>query len=264
MRDGTTPGGTTLHNRLHPSEGAISASITYVGHATVVVDLDGVRLITDPVLRRRVAHLWRRAAVPADALRGLDASLVSHGHWDHLDLPSLERLGRELPVVCPRGLGGLLRRRAFRSVLELEAGENVGVGALTVSATPAEHEGDRGPFGARAAAIGYLVQGSRRVYFAGDTALFPGMAELAPLDVALLPVAGWGKKLGPGHLDPAGAAEALRLLRPRVVVPIHWGTLSTPGRRAPRAPAEEFVSQAAEVAPEVDVRLLEPGETLEL
>jgi L-ascorbate metabolism protein UlaG (beta-lactamase superfamily) len=238
-------------------------SLTYVGHATVLVELDGTRVLTDPVLRGRVLHLRRtRPApeIPAD----LDGVLVSHAHWDHLDLPSLERLGHNVPIVCPRGSAGLLRRKRFGHVIEVEVGEQVRIGELTVTATFAEHEGGRGPFRTKAPALGYVIEGSARIYFAGDTALFAGMAELAPLDVALLPVAGWGRTLGPGHLDPRAAAEALRLLRPRVAVPIHWGTLATPGRRAGQDPAHEFARCAADVAPDVDVRLLDPGETLEL
>src|SRR5512146_1693154 len=106
------------------------ARIEYVGHSTTVVDLDGVRLLTDPLLRNRVAHLRRTVPVDARALRGVDAVLVSHAHYDHLDLPSLERLGKKLPIVLPRGLGGLLRKRRFESVLEVERGEVVHVGAL--------------------------------------------------------------------------------------------------------------------------------------
>ena len=111
------------------------------------------------------------------------------------------------------------------------------------------------------------MTGSRRIYFAGDTDLFAGMGELAPgLDLALLPVAGWGPSLGPGHLDPERAAEAARLLQPRLAVPIHWGTLRPLNERADPAarPAEEFRRRAAELAPDVAVRILEPGETLEL
>jgi L-ascorbate metabolism protein UlaG (beta-lactamase superfamily) len=240
------------------------ASLTYVGHATVVIDLDGVRLLTDPVLRRRVAHLRRSAPVSAEATRGLDAVLVSHAHWDHLDLPSLTRLGRELAIVCPRGTGGLLRRKRFTHVSELEAGEAVRIGSLTVTATFAEHEGGRYPFGRKAPALGYVAAGSQTIYFAGDTGLFPSMADLGPLDAALLPVAGWGAKLGPGHLDARAAAEALLLLRPRLAVPIHWGTLAPFGHNSPRGPAEDFVRHAAEIAPDVEVRVLRPGETLEL
>ena len=79
------------------------AAIQYVGHATTLVDIGGVRLLTDPLLRNRVAHLRRAVKVDAGALRGVDAVLVSHLHYDHLDLPSLEKLGRDMPVVAPRG-----------------------------------------------------------------------------------------------------------------------------------------------------------------
>jgi len=248
----------------------VGVRIEYVGHSTVVVDLDGVRLLTDPLLRSRVAHLRRTGPVHADARRGIDAVLVSHAHYDHLDLPSLERLGKKLPVVLPRGLGGLLRKRRFEFVVEVEAGERIAVGALDVLAVPAKHEGSRGPLGASADALGYVVSGSRTVYFAGDTDLFPGMAELGPLDVGLVPIWGWGPGLGRGHLDPARAAEAVALLRPRVVIPIHWGTyfpLHLGLRGAPAfvdRPPAEFVAAVNEAAPDVEVRVLRPGERVDL
>jgi len=246
------------------------ARIEYVGHSTVVVDLDGVRLVTDPLLRNRVAHLRRAAPVDARARRGLDAVLISHAHYDHLDLPSLEKLGKKLPVVVPRGLGGLLRKRKFESVVEVEVGETIRIGALEIRAVPAEHEGSRGPFGASADALGYIITGSKSVYFAGDTDLFDGMHELAPVDLALLPIWGWGPGLGAGHLDPRRAAEAVALLRPGLVVPIHWGTyfpIHLGLRGAPGfvdLPPAEFLAAVRETAPEVDVRVLEPGQSLEL
>jgi L-ascorbate metabolism protein UlaG (beta-lactamase superfamily) len=117
--------------------------------------------------------------------------------------------------------------------------------------------------------VGYRVSGSAQVYFAGDTDIFEGMSSLSPgLDVALLPVAGWGPRLPPGHLDPLRAAEALRLLRPRVAVPIHWGTYRRIGlSRKPavlREPAETFARLAAELAPDVDVRVVPVGGALDL
>src|SRR6185503_2691890 len=103
------------------------------------------------------------------------------------------------------------------------------------------------------------------VYFAGDTGLFAGMARLPTLDLALLPVWGWGPRLGPGHLDPVGAAEALTLLRPRIAVPIHWGTYSPLWYLRPPAylsePGVAFAREAARLAPEVEVRVLTPGES---
>ena len=242
--------------------------IEYVGHATVLVDLDGVRLLTDPLLRNRVAHLKRVVPVDSRALRGVDAVLISHAHYDHLDLPSLEKLHKKLTVVVPRGLGGLLRKRRFESVMEIEAGETFRIGSLEVRAVPAEHEGGRGPFGASADAIGYVVTGSSSVYFAGDTDLFDGMGELGRIDIGLIPIWGWGPTLGQGgHLDPRRAAEALTFVAPRVAIPIHWGTyfpIHLGLRGAPRfleLPPAEFVLAAGEVAPDVDVRVLQPGES---
>ena len=239
-------------------------SVTYIGHATVRLDVGGARLLTDPVLRDRVGHLRRRsAAVPDAAYARLDGVLLSHLHHDHLDLPSLRRLPRDVPVLVPRGGGGLLGE--FARVHEIEAGETVELGGTTVTAVPAEHSGRRRPLGgARAAALGFVVAGSSRVYFAGDTDLYPEMALLGALDLALLPVAGWGPRVGPGHLDPESAARALTLLSPRMAVPIHWGTFSRVGLPRDAEPPREFARHAARLAPDVRIEVLEPGATLEL
>ena len=244
--------------------------VTWVGHSTVLIELDGVRLLTDPMLRPRVSFLMRVAGrTDVAALGELDAVLISHLHYDHLDIGSLGRVGRKVPVVVPTGAARLLRGRGFSRIHELDVGAETNVGPVSIRATPAEHEGSRGPLLASAAAVGYLVSGSARVYFAGDTDLFDDMRALAPnLDVALLPVAGWGPRLPPGHLDPRRAAEALQLLRPRVAVPIHWGTYRRIGVRgdaeALRAPADDFVRFAHELAPGTDVRVVPVGGTLEL
>ena len=182
--------------------------VTYVGHSTVLIATDGVRLLTDPILRGRVAHLRRKGTVPAEALEDIDAVLISHMHMDHLDRPSIQRLGTDVPLVVPRGAAALLRRKRFRRIIELAEGEDVTIGGVTVTATHADHEGDRLPFGASAPAVGYRIAGERSAYFAGDTDLFDGMDEIGGggLDVALLPIAGWGPTLPPGHLTPATAA----------------------------------------------------------
>jgi len=245
----------------------------------VLLDLDGVRLLTDPLLRDRVSYLRRLVARvdPAD-YAGVDAVLVSHLHFDHLDLPSLRMVGRGTPVIVPRGGGRLLRRNGFRRVTEMEAGEETRVGACTVRAVHAEHPGARSPLGPRAPALGYVISGGLRIYFAGDTGVFDGMAEIGPLHLALLPVGGWGplaplwERLPapvPGHLDPRRAAEALRLLRPLAAVPIHWGTYALPGMGRSVAasaggPPAGFRRHAAALAPSVEVRVLEPGEALAL
>jgi L-ascorbate metabolism protein UlaG (beta-lactamase superfamily) len=198
--------------------------------------------------------------------------LISHAHLDHLDLPSLRKLQPSVQVVVPSGWGELVRRAGFADVREVGPGDRVTIGAVEVVATPARHDGRRWPLGREGAALGYVIECPQRIYFAGDTDLFEGMRDLATdLDLALLPVAGWGPRLPPGHLDPERAARAAAMLRPRVAVPIHWGTLASRTLTSPRArvsdperPAREFAHHARSYAPEVDVRILRPGERMSL
>ena len=242
-----------------------------MGHATVLVELDGVRLLTDPLLRRHVAHLRRVVPIEVDDLLRPDAVLLSHAHYDHLDVRSLKKLDRSAIVAAPRGLGPFLRKLGFQDVNEMEVGDEVDVRGVTVRATPADHDSERF-LGVRTEALGYTVLGSRRVFFAGDTDLFPELDGLVDdLDVALIPIWGWGPTLGRGrHLDPEKAAEAVRLLNPRIAVPIHWGTYAPTHmalRRAPefvRTPPGAFELAAQRLAPDVEVRILQPGESLPL
>jgi L-ascorbate metabolism protein UlaG (beta-lactamase superfamily) len=232
----------------------------------VLVELRGVRLLTDPVLRSRVLHLRRKGAAP-ESPQALDAVLVSHLHYDHADLPSLRRL-RPLPrMLCPPGAGDFLAGAGFPGAEEVPVGGTADIGGVEVEATPAEHPGARRPGGPEAEAIGFVLRAERSVYFAGDTDLYEGMASLAPVDLALLPVAGWGPKLGAGHLDAERAARAAALINPRVAVPIHWGTFhprwSTRGAWF-SDPPKTFAAQVAELAPEIEVRVLAPGEELDL
>lgn len=243
-----------------------AARVTWLGHSTVLVEQDGVRVLTDPVLRRRIAHLRRRSAVEPAAIAGIDVVLISHVHHDHLDMPSLARIGRATPVVVPRGGAALLRRRGYRRVVEATAGDVIEVAGLRALATHAEHPARRLPGGRTVPSLGYVCEGQRRIYFAGDTDIFPGMEAVGGnLDLALLPIAGWGPRLPPGHLDPARAVKALQLLRPRAAVPIHWGTYR-PFHLPPPAtdPAAEFARLAATHAPDVRVHVLAVGASLDL
>jgi L-ascorbate metabolism protein UlaG (beta-lactamase superfamily) len=246
-------------------------SASYVGHATVLLDLEGTRLLTDPVLRRRVGPLVRHGAAPAPAIgSNLDAVLISHLHRDHADLSSLRRLDRDLRLLVPPGSRAFFERRGFGNATELSPGESTTVGALTVAAVEAHHDGGSRRFAPDVRAIGFLVSGRHTVYFAGDTDWFPGMESLAPgLDLALLPIWGWGPSIGAGHLDPAGAARAAAALSPRLAVPIHWGTLYPFGlsrlRGAPlRRPAGEFAESLHRLAPQIEARVLSPGDSTSL
>lgn len=238
----------------------MSRAVTWLGHATVRLDVRGVGLLTDPLLRGRVAHLTRRVPLPPpEATAGLDAVLLSHVHRDHLDLPSLRALG--LPIVAPRGSARILD--GLGPVTELDVGESTTVGGVRITATDADHDASRG--GERIPCLGYVVD--EDLWFAGDTDAFDAMAELAPLTLALIPVWGWGTSLGPGHLDPEAAAATLPLLRPRLAVPIHWGTYfpapyGLGGHPLLREPPHRFAAAAERLSPGTDVRVLAPGERL--
>ena len=242
--------------------------ITWLGHATVAIETPGGRLMTDPVLRRRVMHLRRHAAAVAPQER-VDAVLLSHLHHDHYDVSSLRRLGA--PLIGPPGCSRELRRLGL-AVRELRPGEASEVAGAEVTAVKAVHDGRRWPLGARSDedAIGFVIAAEgQRIYFAGDTELFDGMRELGRLDVALVPIWGWGSRLGPGHMNPDEAARAVALLRPRIAVPIHWGTLLPVGAGRHlggllHKPGQVFAERVREHAPGVTVEVLAPGGALEL
>jgi L-ascorbate metabolism protein UlaG (beta-lactamase superfamily) len=244
--------------------------VTYLGHATALLELGGRRLLTDPVLSNRLLHLRRRSSPVTAQLEPLDWVLISHLHHDHLHPASLRRLRGHAGAVVPAGGRSLLERAGFDDVREVRAGAVVELGDLRVEAVPASHPGGRRPLGPDADALGFVIAiGETSVYFAGDTDLFDEMSELGDVDLALIPVWGWGTSIGEGHLDPARAAEAIRRLRPRVAIPIHWGTflpIGTARRHHHRLyePPREFARLAARVAPQVEVRVLEPGESTTL
>ena len=254
------------------SKDMVSAdTLTFVGHGTVLIEIDGTRLLTDPLLRRRLGPLVRHALPPDPTVtRNLDAVLISHLHHDHADLASLRRIGREVPLLVPPGSRRFFERHGFGRVSELAPGGSVGIGTVDVAAVEAIHPGGRRRFAAASEAIGFLVRARRDVYFAGDTDFFAGMNQLGTnLDLALLPVWGWGPNIGAGHLDPAEAARAAAALSPRIAVPIHWATFYPLGLRrlypTPlRQPGPDFAAKVRELAPQVEVRVLSPGESTSL
>ena len=243
--------------------------ITYLGHASVLVETGGVRLLTDPVLRSRIIHLSRaRGDIDPHKLENIDAVLISHAHWDHLDIGSLKLLDPGTLFIVPQGIDRILRREKIRNLVVLEPGESTPVGDVIIKATYADHDGDRLRYIGHEEAVGYMIQGSITVYFAGDTDIFPEMSDMAgEVDVALLPVWGWGPTLGDGHLDPSRAAVAAQMIQPDIAIPIHWGTYFPFGlrwfmRHVLSEPPITFKRKTAELAPDVKVVILPPGEAL--
>jgi L-ascorbate metabolism protein UlaG (beta-lactamase superfamily) len=249
--------------------GAASARIViaWIGHSTALIELDGTRILTDPVLRNRVGPLVRiTSPVDLERLGHVDCVVLSHLHADHTDPASIRLLGRDVPVLAPSSSARWLGSKGLLDVRELAPGDTASLGRLQIRAVRAVHDRKRTPLlGPAADPLGFLIAGSKAVYFAGDTDLFDEMAELQGLvDVALLPVSGWGPRVPRGHLDPARAAEAARLIAPRIAIPIHWGTLARPRPASrphdPAAAAHEFAAATRKLAPDVMVRVLMPGE----
>ena len=246
--------------------------LRWVGHASALVDAHGHRILTDPLLTKRVAHLRRRRALPTPDVADVDTVLLSHAHLDHLHLPSLRRIRPTARILTPVGTGRLLRTAGFADVDEVRIGDHVhldGPSPVTIEVVPAAHKHGRGPHSRISAPpVGYVIQADdRRVYFPGDTDLYDDMAALTDIDVALLPIWGWGSTLGTGHLDPSRAATATRLIEPGIVVPIHWGTYAPEdGRRAAPSwfghPPRRFEAELDDLGLSDRLLLLEPGEEM--
>ena len=250
-----------------------TTSVTWWGHSTMWLADSGVTLLTDPVLTDRVAHL-RRMSGPTPRLPAApDAILLSHLHADHFHVASLRGLSGESQLIVPNGAAAFVARALGRAAagrcVELAPGDKAVIGGVQVRAVPAAHDGGRGPWSReRAIAIGFVVEGAARTWYAGDTGLFDEMNDLAPLDLALIPVGGWGPTLGShGHLNAAAAAEALRRVKAAWAVPVHYGTLWPIGMARVRShmfhePGRQFARLAERAAPDTRVRVLAPGETL--
>lgn len=253
-------------------QGRYAVRLTWLGHATVVLELDGVRLITDPLLRGRAGPLRRRGPAPTpDQVADLDAVLISHLHHDHAELTSIRMLP-DLPLVTGRRNAAFLRKRKLQGV-GLAAGTwyDVGGSGVQVRLVRADHHARKMPHRPNDA-YGHLVRTpTRRIWLAGDTSIYPEMADLAdlaggPLDLAVVPVGGWGPRLSGGHMDPVQAAHACALVGAASALPYHWGTFHVPSQHnTPRGwmdrPGPDFAESLAEHAPACEARVLRPGES---
>lgn len=243
-------------------------NVSFAGHSTVLIELDGAIVLTDPLFRTALLHLQRQAPLVNITRFGRpDVLLISHSHMDHLDKRSLKLIDKDTHAIVPSDSVKLMKAQGFRRVTGVSAGDELESGALTVRAVHADHGGKRMPWNQPAETIGFIVEGSQSFYYAGDTDLFDAMSEFTQLDLALLPVWGWGPKLGEGHLDPARAAAAVELIRPRVAVPVHWGGYLPAGmaKRRPDLlvdPPRKFRALVEASGCDTRVELVEPGEEI--
>jgi L-ascorbate metabolism protein UlaG (beta-lactamase superfamily) len=256
-----------------------SVRITWWGHATTTIDIGGIRILTDPLLSGSLVHLRRIGGpMPTPEAQRADVVVVSHLHGDHLHIPSLRQLPAATTLIAPSGSRALLARPASAladRVHEVNVGDEVACSeSVRITAVTAAHDGRRMP-GSRhiGPALGFVIEsGATRVWFAGDTGLFDDLALIGPVDIAVVPVGGWGPTLGPEHLDPRRATEAVRLVGARVAIPIHYGTFWPVGlRHVHRAnfrrlfvdPGARFADEMASACPDVSVHVLASGETVD-
>jgi L-ascorbate metabolism protein UlaG (beta-lactamase superfamily) len=249
------------------------ATVNYIGHATVMVDIGELRVLTDPLLRDRVLFLQRHGRNSAHELlaeRTPDIVLLSHLHYDHADLPSLRLLPSTTTIIAPKGSGKYLNRWAGVEVYEVTEGDKVQVADVEITALPAAHGQAHTITRPMDSCLSYVMRNRLSIYFAGDTDLFDGMYDVGQdfdLDMALLPVWGFSHRVGAGHLTPLTAAQALNRLQPAVAVPIHWGSFRFlgpdslwQGANHLTFPPHAFAEHASHLAPDTDIRVLQPGE----
>lgn len=253
---------------------AADLAVSWLGHATALIEVDGHRVLTDPVWSRRCSpsqavgpERLHEVPVPLDALPAVDAVLVSHDHYDHLDIDTIVALGRSqrAPFVVPLGLGAHLRRWgiAENRIVELDWHESTSIGDLTLTCTPARHFSGRLFTRNTTLWASWVIAGPRhRAFFGGDTGYTKSFAEIGvdhgPFDVTLMPIGAYHRAWPDIHMNPEDAVRAHRdVTDAGLLVPIHWATF----RLAPHPwsePVERLIA-AAETAG-VRVAVPRPGE----
>ena len=252
--------------------------VTYIGHATLLLEFGGARFLTDPNFDPKLGRVLPRVSSPGIALEnlpGLDAILLTHAHADHLSFDSLERLPNTIPLFAPPVIAKWLRRLGFDQAVDFAPGESVQVAHVSIRAASATHRGNRYGFDRwRSAANMYLLDAGETAFFAGDTALVEDTHRLVErslwangrdLDLALLPIgyAPWWKPgFRNGHLTHEDALTLFERLRARALIPYHWGTfrhVTSTAHDAIRRMRERLESHHLSAR----VRIIEPGESFE-
>jgi N-acyl-phosphatidylethanolamine-hydrolysing phospholipase D len=270
---------------VRPRAAPSQLTVTWVGHSSLLIQLGGRNILTDPMWSERASPVhfagprrWVPPGIAFDDLPPLDVVVQSHNHYDHLDADTVRRLARRHPDaswILPLGLGSFVRKRGVRpdAIAELDWWQERHVASLRVVATPAMHFSSRA-IGDRGDTLwcGFALIGAngRRVFFAGDTGFHPDFGVIGqrcgPFDLALLPIGAYEPRwfMRYVHMNPEEAVEAFRALNARTMVPIHWVTFKLTDEAMDEPPARAQAAwSAAGLAPD-RYRQLAHGETLTL
>jgi L-ascorbate metabolism protein UlaG (beta-lactamase superfamily) len=194
--------------------------------------MNGFNFITDPIFCERIAFGFKKILHPLkikiEDLPNIDAILISHGHYDHLDVPSLKKFPKNIPIIVPYKRESLCKRLGFSDIRGLDLWETTSVSGVKITAVPAYHFPGRSFQFFIKDYQGYVIEGSKTVYFSGDTGLennFKEIGEKFNIDLAILPIGAYRPAhFRNHHLSPEDALEAMKLLNAKKMMPVHWGT----------------------------------------
>ena len=214
-------------------------TLTWIGHSTMLIQIDGVNILTDPVFSNRCSPVqWAgperqvKPGIDFDDLPDIDLVIISHDHYDHLDKITIKKLGSKPFYLVPLGIGEFLKDEDINRFEEKDWGDSITFNKLKIICTPAQHfSGRKGVDKNKTLWASWIIKGkSARIYFGGDSGYFPGYVQIGeqygPFDLVMLPIGAYLPHwfMSPVHMDPAEAIQAYRDLKADIFVPIHWGT----------------------------------------
>lgn len=236
-----------LPDPLNWDNSAVTA--TWIGHATVLLNIFGTRILTDPVFSDRVGITLlgiftlgpKRLVAPAlkiEDLPPLDLILLSHAHMDHLDFPTLRKLDKSTPVVMAKNTSDLLSGRGWKEIHEIDWGEKISVGGVEIEALPVRHFGWRFPWehdrskgyqDGRSFNAYLLSKNGKQIVFGGDTAYQENFRKLAerniPVDLAIMPIGAYNPWIAV-HANPEQAVAMANHMNAKAIMPVHWNTFT--------------------------------------
>jgi L-ascorbate metabolism protein UlaG (beta-lactamase superfamily) len=262
---------------IYKKEPSTGLRITLIGHSSLLIEIDGKKILTDPVWGERASFLsflgpkrFFAPPLPLDQLPPLDAILISHDHYDHLDKETIKYFaGTTIPFFCSKGVGKYLEKWGINSsfITQMDWGDSVMAGDIVLTATPARHFSGRGIFNRNTTLwSSFVIKGPRHnIFFGADSGWFPGFKEIGdtfgPFDLTMLEIGAYGKYWPDIHMGPDHASNAHIALRGKLMMPIHWGTFNL-ALHAWFEPIERLLQYAKEK--NIELFIPEPGKPTEV